>query len=411
MKARTSFTLKLAGALLIVIASAAIAAAQTGTDTCAGLNATIGGTCTPLTNTISGSNDNTTYGAGALQSNTSGIDNTATGQDALFSNTTGSDNTATGQNALTLNTMGSDNTATGVNALQDNSSGGNNTATGENALQVNDAGSDNTAIGVGALQINRSGGNNTATGENALENNLGDSNTATGTGALGQNTTGNNNIAIGYEAGSNIEGGDNDIDIGNAGATDESNTIRIGKQGTQTETHIAGIFNSPGTKKACQVVVQSNGKLDCMASSARYKHDIHDMGTASDKLMKLRPVTFQYKEDSSGIRQYGLIAEEVEKVYPELVIDGSDGRAQTVAYQELPALLLNEVQKEHRDSERKTAQIAKLTTQNTKLNVQVAELKASMRRQNVSFDQRLSRIERTVALKDGGRNIVAAFRQ
>jgi len=118
--------------------------------------------------------------------------------------------------------------------------------------------------------------------------------------------------------------------------------------------------------------------------------------------MKLRPVTFTYKGDSSGIAQYGLIAEEVEKVYPELVIDGSEGKAETVAYQVLPAMLLNEVQKERRDSERKTAQIAALSAQ-------VAELKASMREQRASFEERLSRIEQTVASREGGRNIAAAF--
>lgn len=389
MKTVTSFSL--VGTLLIVIASAAIAAAQTGNDTCAGLNATIGGTCTPLTNTTSASNENTAYGASALQSNTSGQGNTAVGTFALSNNTSGGLSTAVGAEAL-QNNVGIDNTATGVDALFANTTGG-----------------ENTAIGVTALWFNTMGSGNTATGESALSSNTtGSYNTATGDDALG-NSTGSNNTAIGSGAGVKLTTGDSNIDIGNAGVAAESATIRIGTQGTQTETHIAGIFGSTGTKKACQVVVQSNARLGCMASSARYKHDIHDMGTASDKLMKLRPVIFKYKGDSDGVRQYGLIAEEVEKVYPELVIDGSDGRAQTVAYQELPAMLLNEVQKEHRDSERKAAQIAKLTAQNTKLNAQVAEMKASMRRQQVSFEERLSRIEQTMAAKDGGRNIAAAF--
>jgi TolA-binding protein len=125
--------------------------------------------------------------------------------------------------------------------------------------------------------------------------------------------------------------------------------------------------------------------------------------------MKLRPVTFQYKADADGTKQYGLIAEEVEKVYLELVIEGNDGKPETVEYQVLPAMLLNEVQKEHRDSERKAAQIPKLSAQNTKLNTQISEMKISMRRQNVAFEERLSRIEQTVASRDGGRNIAAAF--
>jgi uncharacterized protein YicC (UPF0701 family) len=130
------------------------------------------------------------------------------------------------------------------------------------------------------------------------------------------------------------------------------------------------------------------------------------MGDASDKLMKLRPVTFQYKEDSDGIQQYGLIAEEVQKVYPELVIEGDDGRPETVEYQVLPAMLLNELQKEVRDNDRQTAQIAKLSRQ-------IAEMKASRKREldaiQASFEERISRIEREMASSDGGRNIAAAF--
>jgi hypothetical protein len=307
MKATTSFTLNLTGALLIVVASAAIAAAQTGNDTCAGLSATIGGTCTPLLNTTSDNNQNTAFGWNALMSNTVG---------------------------------GTNNTAIGAFTLVKNTSGGGNTAIGSEVLFSNTTGDQNTAIGVAALN---------------------------------SNSTGTNNIAIGFQGGA-LTTGDNNIDIGNAGVAAEANVIRIGKQGSQTETHIAGIFNSPGTKKACQVVVQSNAKLGCMASSARYKHDIRNMGTASDKLMKLRPVIFQYKEDSDGVRQYGLIAEEVEKVYPELVIDGSDGRAQTVAYQELPAMLLNEVQKERRQLAQKDAEIAAMRRQLVALQKKNSEI-------------------------------------
>jgi hypothetical protein len=379
MKAGTSFTLNLAGALLIVIASAAVAAAQTGTDTCAGLNSTIGGTCTPLTNTTSASNENTAYGASALEANTSGQGNTAVGTFTLSNNTSGGLNTAIGAEAL-QNNVGIDNTATGVDALFANTTGGENTATGVTALWLNTMGSDNTATGEAALNSNTTGSGNTATGDDALgSNSTGSNNTATGVLAL-QDTTGSSNIGIGNSAGSNLTTGDNNIDIGNNGFASDSTTIRIGTQGTQTETHIAGIFGSPGTKKACQVVVQSNAKLGCMASSARYKHDIRNMGTASDKLMKLRPVIFQYKEDSSGIRQYGLIAEEVEKVYPELVIDGSDGRAQTVAYQELPAMLLNEVQKERRQLAQKDAEIAAMRRQLAALQKKDSEIDAMAER-------------------------------
>ena len=386
MKSATSYSLNLAVAALLVLASATIVTAVgAGSDTCVGAGAVIGGTCTPLTNTTSGNNDDTAVGENTLTSNTTGTDNTAIGAGAMFFNTMGQDNTATGLSALINNITGNENTATGVFALEENTAGADNTATGVRAMMFS-MGNDNTATGVDALENNTSGG----------------SNTAIGGVALGANTTGGNNIAVGFDAGDNLTTGDNNIDIYDAGVAGESNTIRIGTQGIQTATFIAGIFGGPKIKKGCDVVAGSNGLLGCIKSSARYKRDIHDMGDASDKLMKLRPVTFQYKEDSDGIRQYGLIAEEVEKVYPELVIDDSNGRAETVAYQVLPAMILNEVQKEHRDIERKSARIAALTAQ-------IAEMKASMRRQNVAFEERLSRIEQTIASRDGGRNIAAAF--
>ena len=356
MKAVTSFTLNLAAALLFVLSNAGIAAAATKGDTCVGVNATIGGTCTPLTNTSSGDNANTAAGYGAL-----------------FSDTTGGGNTATGSEALYYNTTGNENTATGVSALEDNTTGQDNTATGFAALFGNTTGSNNTAAGVAALRENTTGGENTAAGTDALgDNTTGGENTAAGTDALLSNTTGSNNIGIGNEGGSALTTGSNNIDVGNGGVAGESNTIRIGTQGTQTDTYIAGIFGTPKIKKACEVVVETTGLLGCVKSSARYKRDIRDMGDASDKLMKLRPVTFTYKADSTGTKQYGLIAEEVEKVYPELVIDGADGKPETVAYQVLPAMLLNEVQKQARD---KDAQIAALRRQVASQEKQIGALK------------------------------------
>jgi Chaperone of endosialidase len=387
MKSATSYSLNLGLAALLVIASATIAAAAgAGNDTCFGVGADIGGTCTPVTNTTSGNNANTAIGDNTLGSNTSGNDNTAVGAGALFFNTSGIDNTAVGLSALITNTTGINNTATGMFALEENTTGGANTAIGVNALVDNTEGVGNSATGLDALANNTTGGANTADGDNALN----------------ANTTGSSNIAIGALAGGNLTTGDNNIDIFDPGMAGESNTIRIGTQGTQTATFIAGIFGTPKIKKACQVVVEKTGQVGCAKSSARYKRDIRNMGDASDKLMKLRPVTFHYRGDSDGIQQYGLIAEEVEKVYPELVIDGDDGRPETVEYQVLPAMLLNELQKEHRDSERKSAQIAALSAQ-------IAEMRASMRRQNVAFEERLSKIEQTMALREGGRNIAAAF--
>jgi hypothetical protein len=157
--------------------------------------------------------------------------------------------------------------------------------------------------------------------------------------------------------GFNIVAGSNNIDIGGFGFTDESNTIRIGNQGgPQKKTVIAGISGTPvvGT----EVTVNRNGQLGVLPSSARYKRDIHDMGGASAGLMKLRPVSFRYKSDPSGTLQYGLVAEEVERVYPELVVHGTDGKVQSVRYLELTALLLNELQKLDERMQTKDQQIA-----------------------------------------------------
>src|SRR5262249_25701066 len=156
------------------------------------------------------------------------------------------------------------------------------------------------------------------------------------------------NIAIGANAGLKLTSGSNNIDIGNQGIAGESNVIRIGTQGTQNRTVIAGInnaaiFGSP-------VVINAFGRLGIQASSARFKRLIREMGEASDRLMKLRPVTFRYKEDPARTLQYGLVAEEVARVYPELVTDGDDGKPLSVAYQMLPAMLLNEMQKQVREN-------------------------------------------------------------
>ena len=348
-----------------MIASAAIAAAQPVSDVCFGVNAIIGGSCTPLTNTITGDGANTALGVDALTQTTEVPDNTS-----------GFSNTAVGFGAISANTSGSENTAVGADALQNDVTGNENTAIGLEALAVN-LSSANTAIG-GFAGTYTTGSADTILGAEA----------GAGSGSF--------NISVGFRAGENLKTGSSNIDIGNAGLAADSNVIRIGD--TQTKTLIAGIFNSPGTKKACEVVVQSTGRLDCMASSARYKHDIRDMGDASDKLMKLRPVTFQYKEDSTGTREYGLIAEEVEKVYPELVIDGSDGKAQTVAYQELPAMLLNEVQKERRQLAQKDAEIAAMRRQLAALQKKNGEIDAMAERLDALERQaRASRSERIAA--------------
>jgi Chaperone of endosialidase len=291
--------------------------------------------------------------------NNNGDNNTASGVEALYNNTKGSTNTASGVEALYSNINGNDNTAVGANALHkatgnaDNSASNENTASGSNAMFNNTLGNDNTASGFDALYNN---------------NTTGSDNTASGVGALYFNTTGSSNVALGNSAGENITAGSNNIDIGvDATSTgDESNTIRIGTLGKQKKTFIAGISGT--TVSGADVVVSSTGQLGIVTSSARYKHDIHDMGGASAGLMKLRPVTFRYKSDPTGTLQYGLVAEEVARVYPELVVRGSDGKVQSVRYLELTALLLNELQKQTAKVAAEQREIDALKQQNASIN-------------------------------------------
>src|SRR5882724_2416644 len=307
---------------------------------------------------------NTATGVGTLQSNITGSDNTANGNAALASNT-GSDNTASGSQALYSNTSGNYNTGDGFQALYSNKTGIYNTASGFQALLSNTSGVENTAVGVVALANNTTGRENTANGVNALRSNsTGNYNTAEGYGALFGNTTGSLNIAIGTDAGFNLTTGNNNIVIGanvlgNAG---ESGKIRIGKQGTQTATYIAGIYGktvTSGTKVG--VMIDSTGKLGTVVSSARFKEAIKPMDKASEALLQLKPVTFRYRHelDPDGVSQFGLIAEQVEKVNPDLVVRDEDGKVNTVRYEAVNAMLLNELLKEHRKVEELASTVAK----------------------------------------------------
>lgn len=292
-------------------------------------------------------NNNTASGYNALNFN-NGDDNTASGANALYSNTTGNYNTASGANALLSNTTGIDNTAAGYGALYVNTTGENNTASGFDALFYNTTGYHNTATGARALESNRTGSGNTALGGTALfSNSTGNDNSAFGTGALYSNTSGSNNIAIGINAGYNLTNGSHNIDIGNQGIPGDGSTIRIGAPSTQSATFIAGIDTAHVTGAA--VYVTSSGQLGVLASSERYKTAIAPMGSTSEKLERLRPVTFHLKTDPAGTLQYGLIAEEVDKVYPDLVIRNAAGTIQGVRYDELAPLLLNEVQQQQHE--------------------------------------------------------------
>jgi trimeric autotransporter adhesin len=278
-------------------------------------------------------------------------------------------NTACGTGALANNTTGYNDSAFGVDALQSNTTGYYNTASGVDALQSNTTGYYNTASGYLALANNTTGNFNTANGDFALYNNTaGNDNTANGDYALYDNNTDKSNIGLSYNAGNNIVAGSNNIDIGGSGPGDESNTIRIGNN-TQSATFIAGISATGVTSSTVEVT--SSGQLGVLLSSARYKRDIHDMGGASAGLMKLRPVIFRYKDDPHGVRQYGLIAEEVVRVYPELVSYGSDGKVVSVHYLNLVAMLLNQLQQQ-------TKQIAALNRQVKTLTSQMATQRAGL---------------------------------
>jgi trimeric autotransporter adhesin len=250
--------------------------------------------------------------------------NTSSGTDALYADT-GSRNSASGAYAMYSNTTGVDNTAVGYQGLYLNTIGYRNSAIGGFALAANTSGNLNNAIGYGAMAYNTTGSNNNAQGYLALEN----------------NTTGSYNIAIGEYAGYNLTTGSSNIDIGNEGAAGESAVIRIGS--AATATYIAGISTSTVTGAA--VYVTSAGRLGVLASSERYKTSIKPIGSTA-KLEQLHPVTFRLKNDPRGAVQYGLIAEEVDKVYPELVIRDEAGTIQGIRYEELTPMLLNEMQEQ-----------------------------------------------------------------
>jgi Chaperone of endosialidase len=305
------------------------------------------------------SNNNTAIGDAALSSNTGGLANTAVGSRALAANTTGNGNSATGYLALQANTTGGNNTAIGLAALKENTTGISNTAVGSTALPANTTGVSNTATGYKALAVNITGSSNTAIGDSALLLNTASNNTAVGRDALSSNTTGNSNIALGLLAGSNVTTTSNNIFVGNAGSAGDSGTIRIGT--SQSSYFAAGIRGvTTANNNAIPVVIDSAGQLGTISSSRRFKEEIEDMGAASGDLLRLRPVTFRYKEsfaDGSKPIQYGLIAEEVAEVYPDLVARSADGQIETVKYQVLDSMLLNELQKEHQQNQQQAETI------------------------------------------------------
>jgi len=315
-----------------------------------------------------GADSNTAVGTAAMLLNTSGPGNTAVGANALLFNDNGSGNNAVGAFALYNNVGGTGNNAIGVNALLQNHIGAFNTAVGQDALEGNDAsgqglGAFNTAVGSGALSANSDGDSNTAVGAGALRfNTTGSSNTAIGFQTLANFVSGLNNVAVGESAGSLLTAGDFNIYINNAGVGNESHTIRIGTPGLDGPTFIAGIHGAIASGGAA-VFVSADGQLGTSTSSERFKEDIRPMDKASEAILALQPVTFRYKQklDPRGIPQFGLVAEQVEKINPDLIARDQEGKPYTVRYEAVNAMLLNEFLKEHRKVEQMQKQIDALT--------------------------------------------------
>jgi hypothetical protein len=334
---------------------------------------------------LNNADSNTAVGAAALLLNTSGTENTAVGTGTLVSNDTGDSNSAVGTFALQNNTTGASNTAVGFDALQRNIGGGSNTGIGDVALFSNTSADNNTAIGFAALFGNTTGTANTATGVDALQSNTtGDNNTAIGFEAL-LNTTGTNNIALGFKAGFNLTGDDN-IDIGNEGVSGESNTIRIGDTTQQGATYIAGINGVPVA--GVPVLIDSSNRLGNTSSSRRFKDDIKPMDKGSEALFALKPVSFRYKKeiDPAGTSQFGLVAEDVAKLNPDLIVRDKEGKPYGVRYDQINAMLLNEFLKEHNKVEKQDCKLQEQGSMIARQQKQIEALTAGLQKVSAQLE-------------------------
>src|SRR5437762_784280 len=328
-------------------------------------------------------NFTTAEGDNALKALTIGAGNTAIGTFSLFSVSTGNFNTAVGAGSLDLN-LADSNTATGAAALLFNTTGSNNTAIGTAALEFNDTGERNTANGAFALFNNTIGHDNVAVGSSALfSNTTGSQNTATGSAALVNNTTGSSNTALGQAAGALVTTANNVIAIGTAGA-DVSNTTWIG--------NIYGVTTQSGT--TAPVVVSDTGQLGTVASSERFKKDVAAMEKASEAILSLRPVTFHYKSDAKETPQFGLIAEEVAKVNPALVLPDKEGKPYTLRYDAVNAMLLNEFLKEHHIVQEQQATITQLEST---VAQQKKDFQATVAQLTARLDEQASQIQKVSA--------------
>jgi hypothetical protein len=355
-------------------------------------------------------NFTTAEGCNALKSLTTGAANTGVGWYSLFSTTTGIANTGVGAGALALN-QANNNTAVGGGALFLNTTGAENSAVGANALVHNADGSDNNAFGTNALFTNVSGSFNNAHGRDALLNSTGDQNNAMGDDAMFFNTTGSFNTAVGDDALDNNVDGNSNIAIGDeAGSSlgpSVNNCIAIGAPGAgpfvtfDNTCFIGSIFGQAVSDPGTQVPVfvdQFNNVGVFNTSSRRLKHDIQPMNKASETLYQFKPVTFKYNSDWKGTTQYGLIAEEVAEVDPQLVVRGRDGEIMAVHYEQISNMLLNEFLKEHKKIEELQATVARQQKGMEVLTAQLKEQAAQI--QKVSAQLEVNKTApRTVANK------------
>jgi Chaperone of endosialidase len=334
---------------------------------------------------------NTAVGAGALDLNTADS-NTATGAAALLFNTTGTENTANGTAALELSDIGSQNTATGAFALFNNTEGNLNTANGDQALFNNTTGLRNTATGAFALFNNTIGEQNNAIGSEALfSNTTGNFNTAIGHNALDNNTTGSNNVVLGNGSGGGISTVNGVICIGSAGANVGSSCFIAQIRGKTTHN-----------ANAIPVVIDSADQLGTISSSRRFKKEITPMDKASEAILGLNPVTFQYKSDDTNTPQYGLIAEEVAEISPDLVVRDDKGEIYTVRYDAVNAMLLNEFLKQNRRVREQEVRIAQqredfetaIAQQRKDFEATITELKKGIQTVTQILNEQAARIQK-----------------
>ena len=332
-------------------------------------------------------NFNTAEGSNALKNLTTGVGNAAVGWFSLFSNTDGSFNTALGAGTLLSDVgdqntgFGIQNTAIGALALFSNATGSQDTATGALALLSNTTGVGNMANGYSALYSNTTGFFNSATGADSLANNTtGAYNTANGYQALGSNTTGYFNTALGHAAGANITTGDGNVCIG---------AMVYGVDGVNDTTWIGNVYDSVTTAR--QVYVNADNKIGTLSSSRRFKNQIKPMDKISESLFALKPVTFRYNKDvdPSQALSFGLIAEDVAQVSPELITRDEQGKPQTVRYEAVNAMLLNEFLKEHRKLETQTRKIDDQEARIAQQQREIQTLMATVKEQSAQI-QKLS---------------------